>query len=226
MTRRYMDFTGFLDLHEQALVVRVLASDCRALYGGYPEAQRKILCVHEKGAYLDESLFPLVCVSYHYRTQDQLTHRDFLGALMAEQIRRDTIGDILVGEGVTQLFATPITAQIATSLCRIGRVGVKASTEEPFSMSLADHFATIEGTVASLRLDCIVHLAIRHARSECAERIVRGMVSHNDVIEDRPHTLCQEGDILSVRGFGKFRLTKLQGETRSGRVQVKIDKFL
>ena len=34
-----------------------------------------------------------------YRPQDDLTHRDILGALMALGIERDTVGDIQTGEG-------------------------------------------------------------------------------------------------------------------------------
>lgn len=50
-----------------------------------------------------ESMTALRCT---YRKEDTLTHRDFLGSLMAQGITREKLGDILVSDGLCDLIVS------------------------------------------------------------------------------------------------------------------------
>ena len=82
-------------------------------FGGYEEAERKMLIylpdyLEEDSLYEEDS--PLVCLRATYFEKDELSHRDFLGALMGAGIARETVGDICVGKGSCDFF---VTAEIA-----------------------------------------------------------------------------------------------------------------
>ena len=100
-------FLGFLDQREQALIVRrasVFGDVKWHLFGGYEGAERAVLAVFPDFFQEEYLEFPFGAVAFHYRKAQKLTHRDFLGTLMAAGVRRDTIGDILCGEGLTVVF--------------------------------------------------------------------------------------------------------------------------
>ena len=87
--------TGFLDMHEQTVLANERFSGRFVFFGGYGDAERKILCFLPD--YLEEPE-GLSILKAEYRGHKKLTHRDFLGSLMSLGIKREIIGDILVGE--------------------------------------------------------------------------------------------------------------------------------
>ncbi len=87
-------FLGFLNESEVQLIKdNLYLDDNCSFYGGYGDAQRLIFASGD----CEGSEFPLVAVKFSYKKEYKLTHRDFLGALMATGIERSTVGDILTG---------------------------------------------------------------------------------------------------------------------------------
>lgn len=196
-------------------------------WGGFEEAQRRMLCVYPdytESYALDEC--PMKCLTFSYRKEDKLTHRDFLGSFMALQLKREVIGDILVSEGRTQAFVTDTAAKlILSTISKIGRVGIKVTDSEPFSTEIKQEFDTIGGTVASLRLDCVVSFAAKISRENAARLIRSEKVSVNHLpVTSLSHELS-EGDIISARGCGKFIFAAVDGTTKKGRIHVILRKY-
>jgi len=131
-------FVGFLD-ERQALSAQQIMSYMNyknyMLYGGHDGAERVVF-----GAFPDfvepaGEKFPITAVTASFRSCDNLSHRDFLGALLANGINRETIGDILVDEGICVLYSrSEITNFILSQTTKIGRVGVKLTTGVPQSL--------------------------------------------------------------------------------------------
>lgn len=198
------------------------------LWGGYEDARRKMLSVYHD--YEEEYIigeFPFVCLTFSYREEDKLTHRDFLGSFMALQLKREVIGDIVVSEGKTQAFVTEVAAKlISGSISKIGRVGVKLTDNVPFILENAQKFQEISGTVASLRLDCVVGLAAKLSREKAATliRTDRAEVNHLPV-SSVSHEL-RVGDILSIRGYGRFVLSEINGHTKKDRIHIIMKKYI
>ena len=118
-------FLGFLDLREQAFaqhVLRGLAADAVcAFWGGYPDAESAMLSVSPTYYTAEEADYPLCAIAFRYRTQKTLTHRDILGTLMSHGIRRDAVGDILCGDGISVVFAR---SEICPFICdQVDRIG-------------------------------------------------------------------------------------------------------
>ena len=72
----------------------------------------------------------------------------------------------------------------------------------------------------SPRLDAVVAGMFRISRTEAARQISLGMVSINYSLSDKTDTALREGDILSLRGAGKGRITGFGGNSRKGRLYV------
>ncbi len=197
------------------------------LWGGFEEAQRKMLCVfdeYSKEYIADE--FPMKCLTFAFRREDRLSHRDFLGSFMAQRLKRETIGDIIISEGKAQVFVTDVAAKLIMSdISKIGRIGVRISDNEPFSLSAQQSFEDFGSTVASLRLDCIVSAAAKISRENAARLIRSERISVNHLPVVSVSRELSEGDVITVRGSGKFILNGVNGTTKKGRIHINLRKY-
>ena len=225
-------FSSFLDERQCADAEQWCARNTGGLryrlWGGYEDARRKMLAVYPD--YCEEYVegeFPLVCITFTYRKEDRLTHRDFLGTFMGMQLRRETVGDIVVSEGMAQAFVTEVAARlIMSAVSKVGRVGVRLADDRPFELENAQEYQDINGTVASLRLDCVVGLAAHMSREKAAVLIRSDRVDVNHhTVSSVSHEL-REGDVISVRGTGRFILSGISGSTKKGRIHIDLRKYI
>lgn len=227
-------FSAFLNEHEQALAAenRIVAPNdgLRFFSGGFDEAQRRVLCVLPSGFYtdfLDESDYPYQAVTMLFPKGYSVTHRDILGAVMALRIERDSVGDILVGERLAVAFLLRPAAQLVIDeLTTIGRVGVKCSFGAPEVLPAAYKTEQHGGVVASMRLDAVVAMMINVGRSQSAKLISQGMVQQNAQVVTSLSREVSAGDRISVRGFGKFMVDDIGGQTRKGRLHIAYKRFI
>lgn len=224
-------FSAFLDERQIIIAKSVLNSlhwDGYRFFGGYEEASRRVLGVfpdyYEAGQEREE--FPITALTFRYRESDRLTHRDFLGAFMSRQIKREMVGDIIVSGGKTTAFVyDTVSPMLISEIDKIGSVGVKVSEEDEPELNISQSFIEKNGTVSSLRLDSIVAMAAGISRGKAVSLIKGGNVSVMYVAQESPSFILSEGDVFSVRGTGKFLLFSVNGNTKKDRIHITIKKY-
>lgn len=222
-------FTQFLDERQQELVRSVLGDFPEVtgrFWGGWDQASRAMLGVFPPYEEAGEEAFPLCPITLTFRREDTVGHRDILGALMGLLIKRESIGDILTGEGFAVLFVTSAVAPVVLSeLNKAGRVGLQVQEGLPLGLPQTGGFEEIRGTVSSLRLDSLVALLTRESRERAASLIRSGLVS----LQYQPCTQVShpfgEGDKVSVRGYGKYLVDAVGGVSKKGRIHLQCKKF-
>ena len=223
-------FVGFLDEHRQAVaraVLREKGTLSFLFYGGYEGAERTVLGVFPSFLPPDTELFPLKAIGFRYRRTAVLSHRDFLGALLATGIKRDKLGDIVCGEGLTVVFADEeLSPFLAESVSKVGSEGVQAIFPYTDDVTVHREFCEYRDTVASPRLDAVIKAALRVSREEAARRIVAGSVSCNHMPCEAVAHSVKEGDVLSVRGEGRFLVAALGPLTKKGRLMITLHKYI
>lgn len=220
-------FSPFLTEREQHIALQYLSLVCCEsfmLYGGYDECERKML-----GVFYDEPSsedFPVSAIEFKYRSCDKLSHRDFLGSLMGLGIERDTVGDILVSDGRTVVFVkTDIKNYIISQISKIGRVGVTIKDADLNNLPQGRGKEEKQLTVSSLRLDNIVAAVCNLSREKTSGIILSGNVNVNYDLCQNVSRKMSEGDVFSVRGYGKFILNGTNGETKKGRLRISVIYF-
>ena len=224
-------FSAFLDERQIIIAesaVRSLHWENYRFFGGYDGASRRVLGVfpeyYDGGDEAGE--FPITALTFRYREADKLTHRDFLGAFMSTQIKREMLGDIIVSDGKTTAFVyDTVRHTLMSEICKIGSVGVKVSEDETPELNVVQAFIEKSGTVSSMRLDSIVGMAAGISRGKAVSLIKGGYVSVMYVIEESPSFILSEGDVFSVRGTGKFLLFSVNGTTKKDRIHITIKKY-
>ena len=81
-------------------------------------------------------------------------------------------------------------------------------------------------SVQSLRLDAVVGGLFDLSRTEAARQIAAGNVSLNYELSIKTDSPVREGDILSLRGRGKGKITGTGGTSRKGRLFVYGEIYL
>jgi len=222
-----MKFLGFLSREEAVLAQRILKNNNSnfSLFGGYENAERVMLgCFPD---WVDEFDFPITAVTFTYRKTDALRHRDFLGSLMAIGLKRESIGDILIEEGRAVTFVCEEIAEyIVSQMEKIGRTGVTVTNGFSLPLPEADELQEFSATVASVRLDCVVSAITNTSRTSALQMINEGRVSVNSVLTEKPTKSLADGDVVTVRGKGKFIIESLTDKTRKERFIVKYKKYV
>ena len=158
----------------------------------------------------------------------QLSHRDWLGALMALGIKRSVLGDIVTDGTDYYVFAEKSCADyIVSQLCRAGRDAVSCTFADlGGDFAPKRSFQELSFTVASPRADGIIRGLCGVSREKAAQIIAGGLAEINYLpLSDTDRRLAA-GDILSVRGYGKFIIDRAEDETKKGRIRVLARKYI
>ncbi len=219
-------FLGFLSVEEAVLVDNYLKP--RTMFysfdGGYQSAQRVYLCCYPE--WMDEPTFPISSITFTFREIDELRHRDFLGSLMALGIARETIGDILIEKGRAVVFlSSDIKDYVLKNITKIGRIGVNCSLGHSLPLPETDEKIEKSVSVASMRLDCVVSAIANVSRNTACEFIDDGFVSVNSVVSTKATKLICDGDVISVRRKGKFKILSSKNHTKKDRIILQYNCF-
>ena len=221
-------FSPFLSEPEQALLSalgRLPAPP--ALFGGAEDCERKMARFGSPELFGYDASFPIACVQIRPRGQrfsEELTHRDFLGALLHLGLSREALGDIALTEGGAFVFCTePAAALIESELGTVRHTRVDAARCEAPERAAAQEMTRQIVQVQSERLDALVARACRLPREKAQQLFAEGRVFQNGAAAEGS-SLAAEGDLLSVRGYGRFRYLGVQGRSRKGRKNVAIEK--
>jgi RNA-binding protein YlmH len=225
-------FTGFLNLNEQDLFFKH-SKDFQyvetTLFGGAKYCERKILCFGENASANTPS-YPIACI--HIRPAlkkfaEDLTHRDFLGALVNLGIKRETLGDIIIHENEGYVFCLNTIADfILENLDRIRHTVVKCALADSIPETALYNIEQRKLNVASLRLDAIVGEVYALSRSQSLLFFREKKVFVNGRLCENNSYNVKSGDIISVRGKGKFIFDDILNNTKKGRYNVSTQIFL
>ncbi|MBR2460279.1 MAG: RNA-binding protein [Clostridia bacterium] len=235
----YMTSTGFLSDRLQILAQRMLnhlgVTDREYIFdGGFSTASRRVLVFlpdylsHEDAQSEDISTLRFIRASYY--KEYQLTHRDFLGALMGDGISRDAVGDILVDEAQRRadiIVTEGIVDYMLNSFFSAGRARLETLEIQRGELCVPEQKTVIvKDTVASLRLDGIISAALGMSREKASGAVEKGLVELNHFPCQKGEKLLSEGDNITVRGFGKFTLSTVGSFSKKGRIFIEITRFV
>ena len=145
---------------------------------------------------------------------------------MALGIERDTVGDIYITEGKAAVFVTEKPAElIMDSVLKIGKVGVSCSYGVDFQLP-KQQYEELKFSVASLRLDNLVKNMASCSRTVACDRYLKPqLVSLNGEVCDEPSRSVKQGEVITIRGKGKFLLSEVGETGRKGNTHIIVKKY-
>lgn len=223
-------FSDFLTVSEQMILQQnktKLESEYR-MSGGYDYAERQMV------AFIPDALFyewdyPMQCIRIspaYPKFAEKLSHRDLLGALMSLGIERSKIGDLIVNDTDMFFFAKEeIIPYIQEQLCSVRHTVVTLKPEANSHIDYVPHFEEKQDIVTSIRLDAIIAAICNMSRSASLRMIQEGKIFVNGIECLHNTYYCKQGDLLSIRGFGKVRFGETIGVTKKDRIRFSYQIF-
>lgn len=241
-------YSHFVSLREMTLVCQALdifydkkwqEGKQAVFYGGYSEAERKMVCFlpAKQDNFCFKPDFSISCVRImpaNKKFCDKLNHRDYLGTIMSLGLTRDQIGDIVVkNEGndahqaaTAYVFCKSDKADLLTELNRIKHTTVIAEIISCEELEWTPEFKEISGSVSSFRFDAVLSLAINVSRSQGLALIQEGSVFLNGRCCTENAKKLVEGDVFSIRGYGKFIFEKVSTMSKKGRFHIIVKQYI
>ena len=233
----------FLDSRQRALVENLCKGRKELktfFYGGYPGAERTVgMCLPDYIVADDDAQLadyftenpddnPLALLRISKDTFSTLSHRDYLGSIMALGVKREMLGDILVrDDGCDIVVLKSIVKFLENNLQKAGRGTLSAEIIGVESIIKPEQKTEDKlCVVASLRLDSAVSAAYNISRTLAAEAINKGLVSVNGLPTQKTDSKIAVGDKVVLRGKGKVVVKELAGETKKVRLKILFQKFI
>lgn len=193
--------------------------------GGY---ERKILIISQSSEILkriEEDRYFTV-FSSPITPSSSITHRDVLGSLMALDLPRDEIGDIVCEDDHIYFVCTKgQTDFILSTLTEIKneRVSFKETVFSSFPQ-LAPCL-TKQIYLTSLRLDVFICSVLHVSRKKALDYLNHGDVKLNYILEKNPSQRLVVGSTISISKFGKFRLDSIEGLNKKNKFIINYIQF-
>lgn len=191
--------------------------------GAFEECDRRILSFNN----IYSIPFPYKIIKINNKSKfNNLSHKDYLGAIMALGIEREKLGDLRV---IDNSAIVPVYDEVANyilyELKNVGKapVSIEEITEDNLPIS---NF--LEGViiVPSLRLDNVVSKLANISRGKAVDIIDSGkvLIDYSKSIDKSKEV--KDGQRVTISGVGKFIIREIVGNTKSGRYKVKMNKFI
>lgn len=235
--KKQIQSSDFLNLNEQALVSKILNKIKRkfVFHGSYEEAERKMLFIIPDKCenYTDNinynEYMGVIRIKLSNKIKEKYTHRNYLGALIKLGLKREKIGDILVdNEGADIIASKEIIKFLYINLPSLKRFGnctvQEICIEDLKKVTQNIQYRTIQ--VSSMRLDNIISEIAKTSRNKASQIILEQRVFLNYVCETKATKLVKENDNITIRGKGRFRIDEIIGNTKKGKINIKIEYFL
>jgi len=157
-----------------------------------------------------------------------LCHKDYLGSIMSLGIDRNKTGDIYVYEDYADLIVhSDIIDYLVYNLETIGKNKIEIE-----KINISDvHFKEQEHQLlnincSSMRLDNIIKHLTNKSRDIAGDIVKSKNVKINWQVIDKVSHLTEEGDLISISKFGRFKISKILGQTKSGKYKIEIKHYI
>ncbi|MDO5028256.1 MAG: YlmH/Sll1252 family protein [Bacillota bacterium] len=226
INRHSITYTDFLEPNLVEAAKSILNRFDQISYsidGGFENAERNIISIYSWYYFYEEKDLPLKALELKGNIEN-LDHRDVLGSLLGLGIVREKIGDIgFFPDSIKLVVSTDISTFILYNLNKVKHENIKVQ-EIPLADLGEIQVAGIDKDliVSSLRLDQLVAEAYNLSRSQAQKLVASGLVKVNFSTEEKGHKNLEEGDLVSVRKKGRFKIKKINGLTKKGRIKTTI----
>lgn len=233
-----IEHTDFLDMAQAELVqkfINKIKIENYIFYGGFEDAERKILVIYPEKFNINvvkknlSNIVQIIRIQLPDDLTGKYTHRDYLGAVIKLGVKREKVGDIIVDSNGADIIIdkdiSKFLEQNLGGLTRFSKATIIVENIEnlrPVNIKKEE----LEIIVSSLRLDNVISELARCSRNKALDIINMERVFINFQNETKKTKQIKAGDMVTIRGKGRFYIKEIIGQTKSGRTILKVEKFV
>lgn len=217
-------FSDFLGMSSVSELKAMHIFPAPHFWGGFSGAERVVAAFGE----CENEDFPISVITVkpvNQKFADELSHRDFLGAVLGLGIKRDVIGDIIINENCGYMFCLDSIADYITeNLNEVKHTTVKTEKCGELPIFAVPEPESANFIVSSRRLDVLTAAVFGLSRKSAAELFSKEKVFVNGCLKGAAYTVS-DGDSVSVRGFGRFAVVQELRRTKKDRAVMELKVY-
>lgn len=159
-----------------------------------------------------------------YKINEIFTHSEILGTLFSTGYTYDKIGDIIIDKTCCYLTNLSKYDHLLDEVKMISNKPIKFIKIDNFSIS-RDKYILKSIIVPSLRLDVIVSKLCNLSRGKASEIINSKKILVNYKEISNTSYLLKSEDILSIRGYGKYKIGNSELKTKKDNILLTIYQY-
>ena len=240
LKRNSVEYTEFLDMRQRQLLEKILKEikyTCYVAFGGYQTAERTVIifypskleAVFENKDFDYNSVIEVLRIKLPNELKGMYTHRNYLGAIIKTGIKREKIGDIITKfEGADIIVLKDTIKYVLEGLKQLTRFN-KAQFEilQLSNLEIEEpKMEKINIIIPSMRTDSIVSEIIRTSRAKATNVIKEEKVFINHELVVKGSKEVKSGDIITIRGKGRFKIGETLNNTKKGNLVIEIEKYI
>ncbi len=190
--------------------------------GGYSEAEYRKCIISSRE--LNDINFKIDKLKIDYNKRFlTINHRSVLGALMSLGIKREVVGDIIIGDTSYILCNSDMSDYIISQLKTIYSKPVTLiKCSDDINSNIEYEYIT--DIISSLRLDCVISSMFDLSRLEAKEYITKELVKVNHSYITNPTYQVKDNDLISVRKKSRMRFVGIKYKTKKDKIVVEYCK--
>lgn len=225
----FYTYTEFHSPHGASLAYEAAPREEIKLWGGMEYAERTVIRFGNPGELLYEEDFPIRILRFVPKQEkfaEDLTHRDYLGAMMNLGIERNQIGDILVLGKEAYVFAMEKVALfICEHIDKIRHTNVRCEVVESLPVNVKIEINYEEYSVSSIRMDAVLSKVLNLSRENAKNLILSEKVIADGKVILKPEYEPKPKEIIIVRGYGRFIYEGKQRENKKKKLVILVGKM-
>ena len=237
--RNSIEYTDFLDMRQRQLLERILKEikyTNYVAYGGYKTAERTIIILYpikleevfKKDNFDYNTILGVIRILLPNELKRMYSHRDYLSGIIKIGMNREKVGDIIAySDGADIVVLKNAEKYILNGLKELTRFSKaefekikldNLNIEEPKTQK-------VNIIIPSMRLDSIVSEIIKTSRAKSTEIIKEERVFINHELVTKGSKELKVGDIITVRGKGRFKVGNIVNNTKKGNLILEVEKY-
>lgn len=244
--------TDFLNVYKREIIKRELnrlKQNNYLFFGGFEQSEYKVLILYpekfkdsfeifknnpelkDNKVVLNSinSIIKAIRIKLPKELQNKYEHRDYLSAVMKFGLVRERMGDILVHDDGAYIIVLSENAEYLRDslkdLIRFKKSQIDVIDIDEIKLRPVQ-YEEIKISISSSRLDVFVSEICKLSRSSTDELLKNEKVQVNSKIEIKPSKEIKIGDILVIRGKGKYLVSNFEYINRKGKQIVIIKKYV
>ena len=210
-------YTFFLNPKDQIELKRLLKKNEYEIY--YPTKDSEKLIFYKNKP--DISLYKII-------TNNTLRHQDILGSLFNLGIDESCFGDIIIDDDNYYVFImNTIEDFFISNFKKIGKFSIELiKLDIDYLKNYERKYEKIEIIIPSNRIDLVISRIIKGNREKIKDLIKdKDILLNYDYLKNNSYKL-KEGDIFSIRKYGKFKYIGIKGTTKKDNLVIELNKYI
>lgn len=212
--------TGFLTLNVINEIKGKLKKYDYQIFSPYTDSEKIILYSKKEP---NIKLYRIDCYE-----QDKISHSSILGSLFGLNITSEMFGDIILYDGDFYVYILDdISEYIVNNFAMVGNISIKLiEVNLDFLSNYKRQYEELELIVSSLRIDAVVSRLCGFNREKTQDSIKNEFVLLNGRILNKSSYILKDGDIFSIKRYGKYKYIGILKTTKKDNYLIKIDKYV